>query len=59
MTETTSRLLYDRQSAAKALCVSLRQIDYLIARGAINTRRIGRKRLIEHSELIRFSQEDH
>jgi hypothetical protein len=53
------RMLYDRKSAAYALSISIRSLDYLIARKAINTRRIGRRSLIAHSELVRFSRQDH
>lgn len=57
MTET--RLLYDRKNAAKALSISIRSLDYFLANGAFQTRKIGKKRLIPHSELVRFARSDH
>jgi len=56
MTNAITPLLYDRQGAADVLSVSLRQIDYLLSSGTISSRRIGRKRLIEHDELIRYAK---
>jgi len=57
--ETATRLLYDRKAAAQQLSVSIRTIDYYLQAKAIKTRRIGRKVLISHSELIRFASRDH
>jgi hypothetical protein len=57
--EPAARLLYDRKSAAIQLSISIRSLDYFLAAGKFRTRRIGRKNLIPHSELIRFSASDH
>lgn len=57
MTET--RLLYDRKNAAHALSISVRALDYFLANGAFQTRKVGKKRLIPHSELVRFARSDH
>jgi excisionase family DNA binding protein len=52
-------MLYDREEAARQLSISVRALDYLIASKQINTRRIGRKVLIPHSELVRFASMNH
>lgn len=53
------KLRYDRKSAAYALSVSTRTIDYLIASGAFETRRIGRKVLITADSLKRYAAANH
>lgn len=58
-TTPTTRLLYDRCTAALMLSISQRTLAYYIADGTIRTRRIGRRVLIPHSELIRFARADH
>jgi hypothetical protein len=55
----TDKLLYDRKSAAFALSISIRSLDYLIARGEFDTRRIGKKVLIAATELRKFAQANH
>ncbi len=57
--QEANRLLYDRKSAARMLSISVRSLDYLIAGKQLNTRRIGKKVLISHGELARFSRADH
>jgi hypothetical protein len=59
MEPNTEKLLYDRKNAAHALSISIRSLDYLIARGEFETRRIGKKVLIPASELRKFSQANH
>ena len=59
MTNENHRLLYDRKSAAGQLSISVRSLDYLIAQGRFNTRRIGKKVLIPHADLVRFARADH
>lgn len=54
-----TRLLYTRQEAAYRLSISLRSLDYYISTKRLATRRLGRKVLIPHGELIRFSRMDH
>jgi len=52
-------MLYDRKEAAKQLSISVRMLDSFIAAKKINFRRIGRRVLIPHGELVRFSRADH
>jgi hypothetical protein len=54
-----TKLLYDRKSAARALSISIRSVDYLVARKELKTRRIGKKVLIPAGELRRFAAADH
>ena len=54
-----ARILYDRKGAARALSISVRSLDYLIAGKQLNTRRIGKKVLVSHGELVRFARADH
>lgn len=54
-----TRLLYTRQEAAYRLSLSVRSLDYYIATKRLATRRMGRKVLVPHGELIRFSRMDH
>ena len=59
MQSLDEKILFDRKSAALALSISVRSLDYLIAGGQLKTRRIGRKVLVHRSELRRFAQADH
>jgi len=54
-----SRLLYDRREAARQLSISVRSLDYLIARKQLETRRIGRKVLITRASLVRYAAGNH
>jgi hypothetical protein len=54
-----TRLLYDRKSAAQMLSISVRSLDYLISRKELDTRRIGKKVLVPHRELVRYAQGNH
>jgi hypothetical protein len=54
-----ARLLYDRKEAARQLSISVRSLDYLIAAKMLDTRRIGKKILIPHAELVRFAKGNH
>lgn len=56
---TAPRLLYDRKTAARLLSISIRSLDYLLAQRTFDTRRIGKKVLITHDSLIRFSRANH
>jgi hypothetical protein len=56
---TAQRLLYDRKEAARQLSISVRSLDYLIAAGVFETRRIGKKVLITHRSLVRFASGNH
>jgi hypothetical protein len=53
------KILYDRKSAAFALSISVRSLDYALARGAFETRRIGRKTLITAGSLKRYAAANH
>jgi hypothetical protein len=54
-----SRMLYDRKEAARQLSISVRSLDYLIAGRELETRRIGKKVLVPHASLVRYSQGNH
>ena len=58
-TAPAARLLYDRKSAASMLSISVRALDYLIARQTVAVRRIGSRVLIPAAELLRVAGEDH
>lgn len=49
------QLLVGRHEAAAALGISLRSLDYSIARGELAVRRIGRRVLITRVELEKFA----
>jgi len=53
------KLLHTRKDAAWTLSVSTRSVDYLIASGALETRRIGRKVLIVAASLKKFAAANH
>ncbi len=53
------RLLYDRKTAALQFSISIRSLDYLIAGKQLATRRIGKKVLVPHGELVRFAAGNH
>jgi hypothetical protein len=57
--EGCAKLLHDRQSAAEACSVSLRTIDYALARREFETRRIGRRTLITDRSLRKWASQDH
>jgi excisionase family DNA binding protein len=48
-------LLVSRRDAAIALGISLRSIDYLLARGELPARQIGRRKMIARAALERFA----
>lgn len=56
--EETPRLLFSRQSAARALDVSVRLIDYAIADGQLETRRLNSRTLIPSDSLAKFAASD-
>src|ERR1039458_663604 len=53
-TQAPTRLFYGRQTAAELIDVSPRTIDDAIRCGAIDARRVGRRVLVSHAELVRF-----
>ena len=56
--EQTSRLLFSRRSAARALDISIRMIDYAIASGLLETRRVNSRILIPFDSLANFAASD-
>lgn len=53
------RILYDRKSAARQLSISVRSLDYLISGKKLATRRLGKKIMIPHAELVPFASANH
>lgn len=53
------RLLYDRKEAARQLSISIRSLDHFIAGKTFETRRVVRKIMIPHGELVRFASANH
>ena len=53
------KILYSRRDAAYALSISVRSLDYALARGEFETRRIGRKTLITAGSLKRYAAANH
>jgi excisionase family DNA binding protein len=53
------KLLVSRREAAERLSISERAVDYLIAGGALRTRRIGARVLIPNADLRQFAGADH
>jgi hypothetical protein len=53
------KLRYDRKSAAFALSMSVRALDYRLASGEIDTTRDGRKRYISATALRRYASRNH
>ena len=53
-----ARLLYERRCAAHQLSVSVKTLDRLIGTKRLNTRRIGRRVLVPHAELMKLSRKD-
>jgi excisionase family DNA binding protein len=52
-------MLLSRKEVARALGISLRLIDTLVARGELRVRRIGRRTLVERRECEKFARRDH
>ena len=50
------QILVSRQDAAKALSVSVRSVDYMIARGELPARKLGKRTLIPRAALERFAR---
>ena len=53
------RLLYGRKEAAYKLSISLRGVDYALALGEFDTRRVGTRVLITASSLKRWANSNH
>jgi hypothetical protein len=41
------------------LSISVRSLDYLIAGKRLSTRKLGKKIMVPHGELVKFSRGDH
>lgn len=54
-----SKLLFGKKDAASLLSISLRQLDYLISKGDLKVRRIGKRVLITRGALAQFARVDH
>ena len=54
-----SKLLVSRREAAAIVSLSIRSIDYLLARKQLPFRKIGTRTMIPVSELQRFARMDH
>ena len=53
------RLLYGRKDAAFALSISLRELDYRLAQGEFETRRVGKRVLITARSLKSWANANH
>ncbi len=56
--EQIPRLLLSRRSAARALDISVRMVDYAIASGLLKTRRVNSRILIPSDSLANFASSD-
>lgn len=56
---TVEKFLFSKKEAAYSLAISLRSLEYRIANGELNTRRIGSRVLIPREELRRFASGNH
>jgi excisionase family DNA binding protein len=54
----TDSIAFSRREAADALRVSLRTIDYLLAKGKLRGRRIGRRLIIPRVEIEKLLRQD-
>lgn len=52
-------ILISKREAARALSISLRTLDYLIASKELAVRRVGRRCLIPRKSLEEFARRDH
>jgi excisionase family DNA binding protein len=53
------KFLYSQKEAAAAVALSRRSIEYYIARGELQTRRIGRRVMVTRDSLRRFAEKNH
>lgn len=58
MSVLAEKILYTRQEAAHMLSISVDTLDRLIGSKKLTARRIGRKVLLQHTELLKFSRRD-
>ena len=50
---------YGRKEAAWKLNISVRSVDYLIARKLLDTRKDGKRIFITHASLVRYAATNH
>jgi excisionase family DNA binding protein len=55
----TDKLLFSRKDSAGILGFSVRTLDYMMADGQLEFRKVGRKILIPRTALTRFASGDH
>lgn len=55
----TTKILVSKRDAAQLLSISLRSVEYLIARKELPTRRIGKRVLVPRAALEQFARRDH
>lgn len=54
-----TRMRYGRKEAAWKLNLSIRSVDYLIARKVLDTRRDGKRIFITRASLVRYAATNH
>jgi hypothetical protein len=59
MSSLIEKFLYNRKEAALSLGLSVRSVDYIIARRELETRRVGKKVLVTRESLRRFAGANH
>jgi excisionase family DNA binding protein len=57
--DALQKVLLSKKEAAQALSISLRSLEYLIARKELSTRRVGKRVLVPMAVLHKFAQHDH
>jgi hypothetical protein len=57
--QSVPKLLYSRKDAAFVLSISVRSLDYLVAQKRLAFRKIGKRILFAHNELVKFAKADH
>lgn len=57
--DTLQKVLLNKKESAQAISISQRSLEYLIAQGLVQTRRVGRRVLIPRSALEKFARQDH
>jgi len=57
--ETDQPILTSRQRAAALLGISVRSLDYLIAKNELPGRRVGRRVLVPYAALVAWCKHDH
>ncbi len=55
----SEKILLSKKASASLLSLSVRNLEYRIARGELQVRRVGRRVLIPRAELERFARRDH